>query len=64
MLCCQQLKQSIYSSFRSSQGDQVFVPDAKQHGNLGTTAYHGSNGHVVAILLANNSSVSERTKHD
>ena len=30
--------------FRSGQGDQVFVPNAKEHGNQGTTAYQGSSG--------------------
>ena len=28
----------------SGQGDQVFVPNAKEHGDQGTTTYQGSSG--------------------
>ena len=46
------------------RGDQVFVPSAKEHGDKGTTLpIKVQVDNVGAIWLANNSSVSQRTKH-
>ena len=47
---------------RSGERNQVSVPTSDIHGNKGTITYQNRSGQHGSNWLANNSSVSERTK--